>query len=412
MSKSSDPRNFFESDAQQATRERRDAKSSNKYGNPVALKSKILAAIADPRSSSPPAIFVAESAGSVRHVKLGDEPDTRTVYRGPSAPVTCVAVGGAGGSTLFAGSWDKSIWSWDLATGQQGRRYTGHTDFVKTVVCAKLSSGSGSRDILISGGADKRIIVWDVATGKELHVLQDRVTKMLAVQHLAVDPARTTPDEVHLASASSDPHVRRWRVREASWEQVVDEMPDPAAPAGSSDAVTERRTLLEHETSVYRLSFAPGADDGESLDLWTASGDGTAKCLSPQQRGLAVVDTFNHGDHVRALAVVGSWVVTAGRDEDLKYWDRASGELHCTLEGHYDEVTDLLALADSRLCSVGIDGTVRTWPLQRAQLDALITEQREAAEGKVKEPEAAAAPQEGLLSIEEEAELAALMDDD
>ncbi|KAL8364994.1 hypothetical protein RB595_004011 [Gaeumannomyces hyphopodioides] len=410
MSKSSDPRNFFESDAQQAKRERRDAKSSNKYGNPVALKSKILAAIPDPRSSSPPAIFVAESAGSVRHVKLSDEPDIKTAYRGPSAPVTCVAVGGAGGGTLFAGSWDKSIWSWDLATGQQGRKYTGHTDFVKTVVCARLSSGSSSsRDVLISGGADKRIIVWDIATGKELHVLQDGVTKMLAVQHLAVDPARTTPDEIHLVSASSDPHIRRWRVREASWEQVVDEVPDPAAPGGSS-VVAERRTLLEHETSVYRLAFVPDAD-GESLDLWTASGDGTAKCLSPQ-RGLAVVDSFDHGDHVKALAVVGGWVVTAGRNEDLKYWDRASGELQCALEGHYDEVTDLLVLADGRLCSVSIDGTVRTWPVLRAQLDALVTEQREAAEGKVKEPEAAAAPQEGMLSIEEEAELAALMDDD
>ncbi|KLU80919.1 WD repeat-containing protein [Magnaporthiopsis poae ATCC 64411] len=275
MSKSSDPGHFFESDAQQAKRERRDAKSINKYGNPVALKSKILAAIADPRSSSPPAIFVAESAGSVRHVKLSDEPDTKTVYRGPSAPVTCVAVGGAGGGTLFAGSWDKSIWSWDLATGQQGRKYTGHTDFVKTVVCARLSSSSSSsREVLISGGADKRIIVWD------------------------------------------------------------------------------------------------------------------------------------------ALAIVGGWVVTAGRDEDLKFWDRASGELHCTLEGHYDEVTDLMVLSDGRLCSVGIDGTVRTWPVLRTQLDALVTQQREAAEGKVKEPEAAAAPQEGVLSAEEEAELAALMDDD
>lgn len=354
--------------------------------------------------------YLAKARSNARHT-IQDEPDTKTVYRGPSAPITCVAVGGAEGGTLFAGSWDKSIWSWDLATGQQGRKYTGHTDFVKTVVCARLSSSSSSssRDVLISGAADKRIIVWDVATGKELHVLQDGVTKMLAVQHLAVDPARTTPDEIHLVSASSDPHVRRWRIRESSWEQVVDEVPDPAAPAGSG-VVAERRTLLEHDTSVYRLAFAPDAD-GESLDLWTASGDGTAKCLSPRD-DLLVVDSFNHGDHVKALALVGGWVVTAGRDEDLKFWDRASGELHCTLEGHYDEVTDLVVLGDGRLCSVSIDGTVRTWPVLRAQLDTLVTEQREAAEGRVKDPEAAAAPEEGMLSAEEEAELAALMDDD
>ena len=57
----------------QAQRERRAAKADNKNGNPIALKSKLLAAIRDP--ASPSSIFVAESAGSVRRldVDVGQE---------------------------------------------------------------------------------------------------------------------------------------------------------------------------------------------------------------------------------------------------------------------------------------------------------------------------------------------------
>ncbi|TLD25088.1 hypothetical protein PspLS_05733 [Pyricularia sp. CBS 133598] len=399
MSKSSDPRHFFESEqvapefifnAQQAKRERRDAKSSNKYGKPIVLKSKILSAIADPRSSSS-AIFVAESAGSVRNVKLGDEPDIRTVYRGPSAPVTCVALGGPNQKTLFAGSWDKCIWSWDIDSQKPARKYAGHTDFIKTIVTATL----GGTDILISGGADKRIIVWDVSTGKELHVLQDSVLNMLAVQSLAIDPVQTTLDEVYLFSASSDPHIRRWKISLDSWKQVVDEAPQSS---------TERRTLLEHETSIYKLVFDQESDE---VDLWTASGDGTAKCLA-RGSGFVSDDVFEHGDHIKALAVTGTWVVTAGRDEDIKFWDRSTGKSYCSMQGHYDEVTDMVIVGDS-LCSVGIDGTIRTWPLTKAPLDVAIKEQDTdtGIEDKGKE-----VGQKGLLSIEEEAELAALMEED
>lgn len=49
-------------------RERREAKAANKFGNPVTLKSKIVAAVAD--STSPSSVLVAEAAGKVRRVNL------------------------------------------------------------------------------------------------------------------------------------------------------------------------------------------------------------------------------------------------------------------------------------------------------------------------------------------------------
>jgi WD40 repeat protein len=294
---------------------------------------------------------------------------------------------------VFAGSWDRSVWSWDLDSKIPGRQFIGHADFVKAVVCARLAG----KYMLISGGADKKIIVWDVETGARVHTLQDSTVNMLAVQDLVIDPVRTTEDEVFLVSASSDPHIRQWKIRADSWEQLSGDV-----------SQTEQGTVLEHETSVYRLVFDR---DSEDVDLWTASGDGTAKCLS-RHRAFASEDTFNHGDHVRAVALTDRWVITAGRDEDLKFWERASGKLYCSLQGHYDEVTDLAVLSSlpERVVSVSIDGTVRTWPLQTGDLDILVEEQKK--EAVEEEEEQHDNKPEGLLTADEEAELAALMDDD
>ncbi|KAI0406328.1 WD40-repeat-containing domain protein [Xylaria palmicola] len=391
MRQSTSTGHFFQTDAEQALSERRAAKASNKNGNPVVLKSKLLAAIPDPSASS--SLLIAESTGSVRRVDV-DSGETKQVFKGPSAPVTCVAVGGPASRTVFAGSWDKDIWSWDLETKAPGRKYSGHTDFVKAIVCAKI----GSKDYLISGGADKKIIVWDIETGSRIHAIQDQTVSMMAIQSLAIDPLESTPDTAVLVSASSDPHIRRWRITASSVEQIREGSPN--------EPNSVRHSILEHETTVYKLFFDA---EGEDMDLWTSSGDGTAKCLS-RQKGFTTDDTIKHGDHVRAVAVTDQWIITAGRDEDIKVWDRASGKLYCTLEGHYNEVTDLVLLADGRrVASVSIDGTVRTWLLHKDELDRVNKEKDDKANGVKKE--APAESGEGLMTAEEEAELAALMED-
>lgn len=319
------------------------------------------------------------------------------MYRGPAAPVACVAVGGPHANQLFAGSWDKAIWSWDLATQAPGPRYLGHADFVKALVCTEI----GGKHCLLSGGSDKKIIVWDIGSQARLHTLQDTVDNMLAVQHLALDPVRSSADECILFSASSDPHIRRWKIRHDSCGQAVEALPNTPG--------TEPRTLLEHETTVYQLLF----DQGGEADLWSASGDGTAKCLS-RHKGFVSDGVYVHGDHVRAVALTRHWVVTAGRDENVKFWDRTSGRLQCSLEGHFDEITALVVLGaghgEERVCSVSLDGTVRTWPTDAASLDEAEKAQKMPVT-KLEEEGSKTGPSE-MLTADEEAELAALMDDD
>ncbi len=224
----------------------------------------------------------------------------------------------------------------------------------------------------------------------------------MALQDLALDPDDTTDSELVLVSASSDPRIRRWRVTLSSASQILDSAHETTTPNK-----LPRDTILEHETSVYNIMFSD--KDGTS-DLWTASADGTAKCLS-RDRNWSSEETYEHGDYVRAVAVTDDWVITAGRDEDVKVWDGATGKLSHIYDGHYEEVTGLVVLEDGKkVVSVSIDGTLRTWGLGKADLEKARREREDSLKGVVKEEKIQ--PKTGLLTAEEEAELAELMDSD
>lgn len=175
-------------------------------------------------------------------------------------------------------------------------RYVGHTDFVKTVICVLVDH----RAFLLSGGADASIIVWDIGSRKKLHTLKGHKG---AIQDLIVDPTTytTSSSSVTVFSASSDREIRRWTV---DGQQSVE--------------AEHTQPIIEHETSVYKLFF--DADD----DLWTASADGTVKCLG-RERGWKADTVLTHPDFVRDVVVDerGGWVVTGCRDEEVRVWSRA-----------------------------------------------------------------------------------------
>lgn len=224
----------------------------------------------------------------------------------------------------------------------------------------------------------------------------------MALQDLVLDYKESADTELVLVSSSSDPHIRRWRIDLSSATRIL----DPTQKVASNARLHVQGTILEHETSVYKVLFS--GDDGDS-DLWTASADGTAKCLS-RARNWSTEETYQHGDYVRAIAVTANWVVTAGRDEDVKIWDRSTGKLWHIYDGHYEEVTSLVLIDnDKKFVSVSIDGTVRIWPLGKAEIAKDKKDQEERAKGVVKEE---VKVKKGLLTADEEAELAELMDSD
>jgi len=245
-------------------------------------------------------------------------------------------------------------------------------------------------------------MVWDIMSGERLHILRDKSDTMMAVQDLAIDTQDSRESEIVLISSSSDPHIRRWRISIESASQILD-----SREATQAESSTVRATILEHETSVYKILLA---GDDEDMDIWTASADGTAKYLS-RARNWATEETYEHGDYVRAVVVTGDWVVTAGRNEDVKVWDRTTGKLRHVYQGHYEEVTGLVVLeGEKKVVSVSIDGTVRSWDLSKPELEKAIKEKEDEAKGVVKEVKIQ--PKKSLLTEEEEAELAELMDSD
>jgi len=258
------------------------------------------------------------------------------------------------------------------------QKYEGHSDFVKSVACAKLRS----QDILISGGADAQIIVFDISSGGRLFVLKGH---MRGIQDLAIDPVSLEADSsrIILFSAGSDREIRQFEISF-----------DVNQSSNSSP-------LIAHETSVYKLFFDV---DG---DLWTASADKTAKCLIRANNWKPNL-TLEHPDFVKDVVVheQGGWVITACRDEEIRVWNKATGELYHTFSGHYEEVTGLL-LVGSAVISVSIDATIRRWSLKPTDLRSAKEAFENKGESHEQQPK-----KESLLTEEEERELAELMGDE
>ncbi|MCJ1433881.1 hypothetical protein MMC27_003246 [Xylographa pallens] len=400
MSQTNDPDRFFQTTDSIAETARKAKKSTNRHGSPIQLPSKILAVILDPTASN--RVYVAEAAGTARRVELDTGHKTH-IFRGPTTPLTSLAISLLH-PTLYAGSWDKTIWSWDIPTRTTGIRFRGHSDFVKCLLTLPLPG----IELLISGSSDATIILWNASTGEKLQTLKGHSMGVLA---LALDPLgehgngddgieEAIGDTLVLFSASSDRTILRWRI-------------NPLSPR-SSFATLLPPPLTPHETSIYALHFSPS-----SADLYTASADGTAMRLS-REHDWTPDTTLLHGDYVRAVAVSANekYIITAGRSEDVKVWDAASGEMVGLWWGHWDEVMGLVIVRDragkgaERIVSVGIDATIRVWPLGEMEMQKAKVERENEEQGiKEDEVEVAGKEVEGSLTAEEEAELAELMDD-
>lgn len=274
-----------------------------------------------------------------------------------------------------------------MATGRPLRRYTAHTDFVKCLLTTRVAD----RNLLISGGADAAIIVWDLADGRKLHTLKGHARGVL---DLAVDPAASTADTIVLFSADSVREIRRWSISK-----------DAAVP------LPDAEPLVAHETSVNRLCFEPlvRSDDAPpEADLWTASSDKAAKRLV-RDRAWQSDTVLEHPDFVKDVVMAGQWIVTACRDEDVRVWDASSGKLQCVYRGHFEEVTGLSVSESGRsVVSVSLDGTLRQWSLDAE----VMRKTAQTADEDVEEQPAPEEPQVGLMTADEEAELAELMDSD
>src|SRR4029077_1681806 len=86
-------------------------------------------------------------------------------FAGHTAAITTGLAFSGDGKRALSGGWsgDNSVRLWNLETGEELLRCTGHTDGVR---CVALSF-DGRR--ALSGGNDRSVRLWDLKTGQELH---------------------------------------------------------------------------------------------------------------------------------------------------------------------------------------------------------------------------------------------------
>jgi WD40 repeat protein len=330
-------------------------------------------------------VYVAEAAGSVSEIRLSTNDISRSP-RGPAAPLTCLVLYRTSEATrVFAGCWDKSIWSYIPPNGTrvqpQITSFPAHADFVKSVAVVPTPD---KQTILISGGADGDVRLWTL-DGKALGKVSP---KCRAIESIVLDPMSSADAPVAFFSTS---------------QREIFQMAILPLAAISSSALQLSAPIVAHETSVYKMVFDA---DG---DLWTASADKTAKHLV-RENGWQSDTVLPHPDFVRDVAVHDKYglVITACRDEEVRVWNGSSGQLVHIFTGHYEEVTGL-ALAGDLLLSVSIDATLRRWSLAPADLQKAVQEAANPDLAKdVPEPDTDLS----MLTAEEEAELRAMMEDE
>lgn len=76
---------------------------------------------------------------------------------------------------------------------------------------------------------------------------------------------------------------------------------------------------------------------------------------------LGAQDLSGHGGPVRALAVLGDGLASAGFDQAVILWHPASGRARRVIRWHEGAVHALATLPDGRLASAGEDGRVAVW---------------------------------------------------
>ena len=223
--------------------------------------------------------------------------DTKSaLYRGFTTPCTCLALDAAG-RVLFGGAWEKKIIAWDVRTRQVVATFTGHADFVKSLLYLAVAGG-----LLLSGSSDANIIIWAATTGKRFATLKGHAR---AVGAMAADPVASCEEEIVVLAGGSERDIRRWRIPVA----------DPAA------AREDEVLIREFETSVHRIRFL-----GEDGDCWAASADGSARRLEvrgERKEGERTDTMLKHPNYVNDVVMAGNgrWVVTACRDEEVRVWD-------------------------------------------------------------------------------------------
>jgi WD40 repeat protein len=258
-------------------------------------------------------------------VRLWDLDTGKEVRRctGHTRPVLSVAFA-PDGRRLLSGSMDTTAELWDADTGKELRRFF-HDQAVRSV------SFAPDGRLALSGGDDRTMTLWDLETGKALHGFVGHRSWVWAVAFAG--------KERQAVSACRDGFVRLFDAPGGDPLLRLDSRPWPLSLAVALDG---RRLLV-------------GGVDG-SLRLWDLETGRVVRSFAGHRGGVPGV----------AIAPDGRRALSAGEDGTVRLWDVESGRELVVLSGHRGQANSVAFCPDGRRAlSGGADGTLRLWTLPR-----------------------------------------------
>jgi len=264
------------------------------------------------------------------------------------------------GKTLLAGGTDHCIRFWDVATGKELPRLSGHT----APVLGLFLTPNGKR--LISAGTDGTLCHWDTASGKELGRidLKEKFTY-----------AALSPDGRTAALGGSNQTIRLHDVVADKQIRVLDGHVD-------SDG-NEVEVLVLTFSADGRQLAARGAD--QHIRVYdVASGKLVHNIAIPIE---AAGDAVIGGDPMRvglAFSHDGQLLASPGPGESLSIIHAATGKEVRRLPVKQSAVADFAFSPDNRVLAVeNTDRTVTLWEVVTGQRRADLGKPYRAQEGRI-----------------------------
>lgn len=240
---------------------------------------------------------------------------------------------------LVTGSGDRTARIWDIKTGEEIRKFSGHQDRINSIAI----STDGKR--IATASWDRTVRLWDVATGAEIARLDGHQGSVTAVAF--------SKGGTRLATGSEDDTARLW--------DVTRDM--------------EIHRFVGHEAPVSSVAFsfdgaliATGSDDGTAR-IWQARGD-------------------NIGEQIESLSIPNNWVTSVAFSPDkihlgigssdsakgtLRILDYKSGEVALRQEGLEDPITGIVFSHDGNTLLAGTDsGAARLWDIAHREVSIVL----------------------------------------
>lgn len=270
------------------------------------------------------------------------------------------------GRRMVTGSNDGAAKLWDVATGDVIREFVGHR---KAVRCVEFDE---NERFLVTGSDDSHAILWDMATGSEIR-------RFSHVHGTSVLTVNLSPDGSRLVTSTTG-LTQLW-----VWDVAT------GSPAPFPRASGNLLTVHVNADGTRALALS---QDGRAA-LWdTADGSHIADIGAPESSGGAQVRFGCDGDALAIVQRFGSSVVILDADTgetrrrfdvgdarplhptftaDLRLlavralgkvalWDTTRGELVATYSGAGEPVTGHVLSPGGGAVAVGtLDGVVRVW---------------------------------------------------